>query len=199
MNLMECGKNVISTARALVKKKRAAGDASPVLIALDGRSGAGKSTFAGYMNSLYRIPIIAMDDFFLQESQRTEERYAKTGENVDHERFLAEVLIPLKEAGKATYRPFLADTMEFDDPITVEGNDIIIIDGPYSMHPDLVPYYDLKYFLTIDPVAQKARLIEREGKERTEEFIEKWLPLEEAYIREYDIEHICDAVLDFHK
>ena len=30
-------------------------------------------------------------------------------------------------------------------------------------------------------------------------FIEKWLPLEEAYIREYDIEHICDAVLDFHK
>ena len=89
--------------------------------------------------------------------------------------------------------------MEFDDPITVEGNDIIIIDGPYSMHPDLVPYYDLKYFLTIDPVAQKARLIEREGKERTEEFIEKWLPLEEAYIREYDIEHICDAVLDFHK
>lgn len=199
MNLMECGKGVKSTAEALLKKKREAGDPSPVLIALDGRSGAGKSTFAGYMNALYRIPVIPMDDFFLQAEQRTEERYAITGENVDHERFLTEVLIPLKETGKAVYRPFSDVTMDFEEPVTVEGYDIIIIDGPYSMHPDLVPYYDLKYFLTIDPVQQKARLIEREGKERTEEFIEKWLPLEEAYIREYDIEHICDAILDFHK
>ncbi len=199
MNLMECGKGVMSTAEELVKKKREAGDMSPVLIALDGRSGAGKTTFSGYMNALYRIPVISMDDFFLQADQRTEERYAKTGENVDHERFLEEVLIPLKETGKAVYRPFSDVTMDFEEPVVVEDHDIIIIDGPYSMHPDLVSYYDLKYFLTIDPVAQKARLIEREGIERTQEFLEKWLPLEEAYIKEYDIEHVCDAILNFHK
>lgn len=46
-----------------------------------------------------------MDDFFLLPQDRTPERLAKPGENVDHERFDREVLSPLCHGQTAVYRP----------------------------------------------------------------------------------------------
>ena len=51
-----------------------------------------------------------MDDFFLRPEQRTPERYAEPGGNVDRERFLAEVLIPLRAGETVQYRRFDCST-----------------------------------------------------------------------------------------
>ena len=64
----------------------------PLLIAIDGKCGSGKTTLGFYLKRQFDANLFHMDDFFLQDSQRTEERLAETGGNVDYERFREEVL-----------------------------------------------------------------------------------------------------------
>ena len=47
-----------------------------------------------------------MDDFFLRPEQRTPERFSEPGGNVDRERFLSEVLLPLRQGEAVDYRRF---------------------------------------------------------------------------------------------
>jgi len=65
-------------------------------IAIDGRCASGKSTLGAFLQKETGGNLIHMDDFFLRPEQRTKERYATPGENVDHERFYEEVLVPLQ-------------------------------------------------------------------------------------------------------
>ena len=64
----------------------------PFLIAIDGMCGSGKTTLANYLAKELNASLFHMDDFFLQPHQRTPERLADPGGNVDYERFKAEVL-----------------------------------------------------------------------------------------------------------
>ena len=72
-----------------MKRKR------PLVIALDGRCGSGKSTLSRRLSDTYPCSVIHMDDFFLRPEQRTEERLSETGGNIDYERFEEEVIRPL--------------------------------------------------------------------------------------------------------
>ena len=65
-----------------------------VIAAIDGRCGAWKSTLAAQLQAQLSCRVFHMDDFFLRPEQRTAARLAQPGENVDHERFLSEVLQP---------------------------------------------------------------------------------------------------------
>ena len=50
-----------------------------------------------------------------------------------------------------------------------------------SCHERLEAYYDMKVFLTIDPIEQIQRIEKRNGSEKAVEFQKKWIPLEELY------------------
>ena len=176
-------------ADAALKKKREQGR---VLVAIDGRCAAGKTTLARELGLRLSCPVIHMDHFFLRPEQRTRERLATPGENVDHERFLDEVLLPIRRGEAAVYRPFDCHTMGFVDPIRVESSEIAVIEGSYSCHSALFEYYDLRVFLTLSPEEQRKRIEERNGKEALESFVERWIPLEERYFSAFDIECRCD-------
>lgn len=66
-----------------------------LLVALEGGSASGKTTLAALLEAVYGCSVFHMDDFFLRPEQRTPERYAQPGGNVDRERFWQEVLEPL--------------------------------------------------------------------------------------------------------
>ena len=72
-----------------------------VLVAIDGRCGAGKTTLAARLQAELPCRVFHMDDFFLQPYQHTPERLQAPGENVDHERFLQEVLLPAARGADA--------------------------------------------------------------------------------------------------
>ena len=72
-------------------------DKNPVLLAVDGRCGGGKSTIAEMLADRYAASVIHIDDFFLRPEQRTMERLKEPGGNVDRERFMQEVALPLLE------------------------------------------------------------------------------------------------------
>ena len=69
----------------------------PLTLVIDGPSASGKTTLSGMFREKYDCTVFHMDDFFLRPEQRTPERYAEIGGNIDRERFLEDVLIPLKK------------------------------------------------------------------------------------------------------
>lgn len=165
------------------------------IVAIDGRCASGKTTLATSLADKLHCNCIHMDDFFLQPYQRTPERLQEPGGNVDYERFLAEVLLPLQKGEAFSYRPFLCQTMDFGEPIQVEPKSLTIIEGSYATHPKLKEYYDLTVFLTVLPEEQMERIILRNG-EKAEMFRNKWIPLEEKYFETYEVAENCDYVIE---
>ncbi len=166
-----------------------------VLVALDGRCASGKTTLAARLHADRGWEVVHLDHFFLRPEQRTRERYKTPGENVDHERFLAEVLLPLREGRRVTYRPFDCGKQSLGAPIAVNQAPVTVIEGSYACHPALWDRYDLRVCLTVDPAEQLRRLAARNGPEGAERFREKWIPLEEAYLSAFRIEARCDYTL----
>ena len=152
-----------------------------IIIAIDGRSAAGKTTFAHLLQKELTCNVIHMDDFFLRPKQRTEERMSLPGENIDHERFLTEVLLPLSKHQSFSYRPYDCHTQNFKKPIMVQPNPVSVVEGVYSCHPALWDYYDLHIFLDVDSQTQNQRIHVRNDAETAKRFEELWIPLEEKY------------------
>lgn len=165
----------------------------PALIAVDGRCAAGKTSFARAFAAGRDINVFHMDDFFLRPEQRTAERLAEPGGNIDHERFDAEVLRPLLTGQTFTYRPFRCHEMSFGDPVRVEPKAVNLIEGSYSCHPLLRERYDRRLFLTVDPAEQERRILARNGAEMLEIFRTKWIPLEELYFSRCAVPECCEV------
>ena len=164
-------------------------------IAIDGRCASGKSTLGKLLQKETGGNLIHMDDFFLRPEQRTNERYATPGENVDHERFYEEVLTPLIKGKEFFFHPFDCNTMQISaNRIYVKQNAVTIVEGSYSLHPQLRDAYDLKIFMDIDPAIQLERLQKR-NPEKMEDFKNKWIPYEELYFSQQRVEDICDIIL----
>ena len=167
----------------------------PLLIAIDGRCASGKSTLAAWIAEKTGADVLHMDDFFLRPEQRTQERYRTPGGNVDHERFLKQVLVPLKNREIYTYQPFDCRVMELTEAEERIPAVITVIEGSYSHHPLLKDYYDIKVFLTVQPEKQIGRIRKR-NPEKVQRFIREWIPYEELYFREFDTEIQADLVID---
>ena len=151
-----------------------------VIVAIDGKCTAGKTTLARELAERYDCNVIHMDDFFLRPEQRTSERYAEVGGNVDYERFMEEVLLPLKDGKTFSYRPFDCGTFTLADPIEITPKRLNIIEGTYSHHPYFGDPYDLKIFLTVTPEVQRERILERPSSLH-QRFFEEWIPMEQRY------------------
>lgn len=169
---------------------------SHCLIAIDGRCASGKSTLASMLHEKLGGALVHMDDFFLRPEQRTEERYSTPGENVDHERFLEEVLMPLSKGETARFHPFDCNTMSLSETVLeADGSGLVIVEGSYSHHPLLRDYYDLKLFLHVQPQRQLERIAKR-NPAKLEDFKTKWIPFEELYFSNYDVMNKADLVIE---
>lgn len=165
-----------------------------IVIAIDGRCAAGKTTLADQLADALDAQVFRMDDYFLRPEQRTSERYREVGGNVDRERFYEEIGSKLHTNKDIVYTPFDCKTMAMKESILVKQRRITIIEGSYSCHPDLISLYDKTFFLDIPKELQKERLKKR-NPHNYADFIEKWIPYEEKYFDIFDIRHACDVVL----
>lgn len=163
-----------------------------MLLAIDGRCAAGKTTLAANLQAKTGCVVLHMDHFFLQPDQRTEERLRQPGGNVDYERFQREVLLQLKEGRPFSYRPFDCHRLEMGQPIQIVPTPLAIVEGSYSCHPRLWDFYDLRIFLTIHPQEQLRRIEKRNGRAEVVPFQDKWIPMEETYFTAYSIQERCD-------
>ena len=162
-----------------------------ILVCIDGNCTAGKTTLADQLAKIFDCNVFHMDDFFLRSEQRTPERYAEIGGNVDYERFLEEVLLPLKSGNAFSFRPFDCATFEFTNPVEVTPKQLNIIEGTYSLHPYFGDVYDLKVFLSITPELQRERILQRPAFLH-KRFFEEWIPMEQQYFEGFHIRSMCE-------
>lgn len=160
----------------------------PILVAVDGKSGSGKSTAGELIRELYGCNLFHMDDFFLRPEQRTKERFEEAGGNVDYERFYSEVLLHVKAGEDFSYRRYDCCSQQLQAPVHVKAARLNLIEGVYSQHPYFGGIYDLRYFFTISEQEQKERILKRNGPLMLKRFLEEWIPLENAYFVKYGID-----------
>lgn len=167
-----------------------------LLLAIDGGSASGKTTLAALLAQRYGCPVFHMDDFFLRPEQRTPQRLAEPGGNVDRERFFSEVLQPLRQGGPASYRRYDCQTGQLLPPVLRQAGQLNVIEGAYSMHPELSALYDLSVFLAVSPETQRRRILQREPAFKQQLFFQKWIPMENRYFQAFSIPERCDLCIE---
>lgn len=180
---------IVSAVEAMKKEK------DKIVICIEGRCGAGKTTISAVLARLLEAEVIHMDDFFLPPSLRTQERLGQAGGNIHYERFREEVISGIKKEGSYEYRIFDCSIQDYSRKVAVSETAITIVEGVYSMHPKLTELYDYKIFCDITKAEQQKRLRKREGEEGYRQFEQRWIPMEEKYFQKYNIDRKCNFCL----
>lgn len=171
-------------------------DDNPVIIAIDGKCASGKTTLGYYLKEYFNCNLFHMDDFFLQNYQRTKERMSEVGGNVDYERFKSEVIIPIREHKSVMYREFKCNKKEILEGHKIEFKRLNIIEGSYSQHPYFEDIYNLRIFTKISYEKQIERIRKRNGEQMLKKFIDEWIPKENAYFEKFKIEEKSMVILN---
>lgn len=174
----------------LLKKK------NTVIIGIDGRCASGKSTFAKELCNILGANLFHTDDFYLPNNMRTKERLSMPGGNVHYERFLEEIILPIKGKKSISYRAFSCNSQDYLEEKIIFPNEVNVVEGAYSMTKDLYESYDFTIFMTSSKDIQMKRLIQRNQEEGAKRFKDIWIPLEEKYISFYNLSSKCDLVID---
>lgn len=157
-----------------------------ILVALDGRSAAGKSTLAAVVAPLVGAVVIDGDDFYTGGTAETWDAMS-AGEKANHcidWRRQRPVLEKLAKGETAHWHPY---DWEADDgslaqaPIICEPAPVIILDGAYSARPELADLFDLRVLLDAPAGLRRERLIEREGEGYRDEWNARWDEAEQWY------------------
>lgn len=88
-----------------------------VIVSVDGNCASGKSTLSALLAEVYAARLIRVDDFFVPPEQKTPERMATPGGNVDYERFWTAIGAHLHDETPFAYRPYNCFTGALDAPL----------------------------------------------------------------------------------
>lgn len=169
-----------------------------VRIAVEGPSASGKTTLGAMLEEIYGCTVFHTDDFFLRPEQRTPERYAQVGGNIDRERFLEEVLLPMSNGEVVNYSRFDCSEMKLQPAVRINPERLTVIEGAYSMHPEFAKYYNLSVFLDISSDLQKERILKRNSPEKAQRFFNEWIPLEKVYFSDTNAKERCELCIAIH-
>jgi uridine kinase len=189
---------------------------TPILVALDGGSGSGKSSLAWLIAEQLDVALIQSDDFFAAEisdaewDARTPE--ARATDVIDWRRLRAEVLEPLR-AGKpaqwhafdfaAGVRPNGTYGMRTDF-VAREPRAVIVLEGAYATRPELSDLIDYSVLLDVPVAVRHERLVTREDKHFLAAWHARWDAAEEyyfTYVRPkscFDLVVTTEWLIDYH-
>ncbi len=168
----------------------------PLVLALDGRCGSGKTTLANALARQFPASVVLRtDDFYLPPTQRAHGWEQTPCANMDLARLRDEALHPAYAGQPVQYRAYSCREGAYQPAQELPTQPLVILEGSYSHHPLLTGYETLRVFVTCSKEEQTRRLQEREG-ERYANFAARWIPLEEGYFAKYQIAENADFVVD---
>lgn len=167
----------------------AAGDPGrPVVVAIDGRGGAGKSLLAARLQAM--IPdsaVVHTDDVAWHHSF------------FDWDDLLAEhVLEPVRAGRPVSYRPRAWDERGREGAVEVPaGTRVLLVEGTGVLRPSLAHLVDASLYVQGDLDEQDRRLAERDGDDdETRAFIDEWLSVEVPLLAQWQPWRRADVVVD---
>lgn len=167
---------------------------SPILIAIEGFGGAGKTTFADKLaKELYDSYVIGIDDFIVKE-KLTESSWDKG--SFDRKRLEEQVLKPISEGKTAKYQKLIWADNALGDYMEVPKVRYIIVEGISSYHPDIAHYYDYKIWIDTPIAIAKERGHARDGSNENAQFWDLWAANDLRYQEKYHPEWKADFVFN---
>ena len=168
----------------------------PLVLALDGRCGSGKTALADRLTRQFPASIVLhTDDFYLPPAQRVHGWEKTPCANMDLVRLRDEALRPAYEGQPVLYRAYSCRAGAYQPVQELAAQPLVILEGSYSHHPLLAGHETLQVLVTCSREEQTRRLQAREG-ERYANFAARWIPLEEGYFAQYRIEETTDLAVD---
>ncbi|MEM9561062.1 MAG: hypothetical protein AAGA93_00500 [Actinomycetota bacterium] len=176
----------------------------PLLVAVDGRSGTGKSTLAAALRAvppvvdarpldaaLPTVSVIEGDDFYAGGSGPNWDAMT-AAEKVEHcidWRRQRPILADLRAGRTASWQPFDWESPDWDAPeaklaettLTCRPSPVVVLEGVYSGRPELDDLVDLRVLLDVDADERRRRLVAREGEAYADAWFGRWTEAEEHY------------------
>jgi uridine kinase len=168
----------------------------PIIIAISGFGGSGKTTLANALKSqLSEAQVVSIDSFSTHEWHRNAD-----WDNFDRERFTHEVLAPThknKFPLQFTHQPWLGHP---EETIAIPETDYLVIEGCSIFHPALLKYYDLKIWVDCPLDIATERGMWRDRYVHKDEHDDLWLniciPNERDFLEKYHPDEIADIKLN---
>jgi uridine kinase len=171
---------------------------SLALVAIDGLGGSGKSTLARRIQAeLAASTIVEVDDFY-RPMLETERQALSPREGFssmfDWQRLRDEVLAPLRAGRAAHYHPYdWQRGMLASREVEVRPRGLVIVEGVYTLRPELRSFWDLTVYLDVSREARLARLLARNENARAQ--IDRWMTAEHYYEKTFAPSEQADLVL----
>lgn len=164
----------------------------PLVVAIDGGSGAGKTTLAAHIaEQMDGVAVISTDDFLAPLAEQT----SQPGTEFDWRRLKEQVLLPLAKKQPIDYWRYDRNEPTMQQWLHVTPQRIVIIEGSYSSRLELASYYDVKIWLDAPEHVRLARMVEKDG-EHMRCYWQQYLPKETAYMASYLPQHYAEMVID---
>jgi uridine kinase len=167
--------------------------AALVLVGIDGRGGAGKSTMARQLDA---AAVIEFDDFYRPSATRLPPGDPDIGGNFEWRRLRDQVLLPLRRGETARYQRYDwgADAMAEWREVPALG--VVVVEGNYSTREELRDLYHFRIWVEAPHDVRLARGLERGGVNTEERWLEEWMPEEERYLAAQEPWRFADLVVD---
>ncbi len=166
-----------------------------VLVGIDGMAGAGKSSLGAALAKVYGCGVVHADDFFLRPAQRSAERLAEAGGNIDYER-LAPVAHQAADDRAFCYQAYDCVTGAMGVWRELPAARLTVLEGSYALHPKVDAPCDVRVFLGCDAQVQARRVAARSGPALWPRFEREWIPMENRYFAAFGVRESCDVILD---
>ncbi len=181
---------------------------TPFLVALDGGSGAGKSSVAELIARALNAVLVQSDDFYAAHISNAEweERNPaqRAADALDWRRLRAEALEPLLARKTATWHPFDFASRRPDgtypmsvDFVQKQPADVIILDGAYSSRCELADLINLSVLIDVPVRIRHAQLAARENSHFLAAWHARWDAAEAYYFTQLRPKSSFDLVVTF--
>jgi para-aminobenzoate synthetase len=183
------------------------GRARPLLVAIDGASGSGKSVLAALVAARLGAALVPVDDFFAAQladadwdARTPAERAADA---LDWRRLRAEALVPLLAGWPARWHPFDFSAGARPDgsygfSTRAEGREpkrVVLVEGAYACRPELADLIDWSVLVDAPVEVRHRRLARRENPQFLAAWHARWDAAERWYFSQVRPESAFDRVV----
>jgi len=174
---------------------------APLVVAIDGRSGTGKSTLTACIARVIGATVVDQDDFYSGgslEDWRALTVSDKVDRVIDWRRVRTQVLEPLRAGKMASWHPFDWESMAglAAQTISVSPSPIVILDGAYSSRRELADLVDLSILVVLPEDERRKRLLIREGEVYVDAWQSVWDDAEALYFGTLRPPDLFDIVIE---